>query len=157
MFKEYNPMQYIAIDVANQYGLDKEIYEVRIQWVKDNITRLEDLEPQADEPILYGKAVRALRDAMAGKEIGHAVALDSVCSGMQLMSAVMGCRKGMSITGLIHQDERSDAYTSVTTAINEILKQDMDYYAANIADSMNTNTGLNISRKDAKDAVMTLK
>lgn len=136
MFKEYNPMQYVAIDVANHYGLDKELYETRIQWVKDNITRLEDLEPQADEPVLYAKAVRALRDAMAGKEIGHAVALDSVCSGMQLMSAVMGCRKGMSITGLIHQDIRSDAYTSVTKAMNESMP-------------------VVVSRKDAKDAVMT--
>ena len=106
MFKQYNSMQYLAIDIANHYGLDKEIYETRIEWVKENISRLEDLEPNADEPILYSKAVRALRAAMAGKEIGHAVALDSVCSGMQIMSAVMGCESGMAITGLIHENER---------------------------------------------------
>ena len=29
--KEFNPMQYLAIDVANQYGLGKENFETRIQ------------------------------------------------------------------------------------------------------------------------------
>lgn len=79
--KTFNPMQYLAIDIANQMGLDKVTYEERIQWVKDNIDNLEQLADQADEPMLYWKAVKALRQAQNGEATGHTVALDSVCSG----------------------------------------------------------------------------
>jgi hypothetical protein len=79
--KTFNPMQYMAIDISNCYGLDKVTYEERIQWVKDNIDNLEQLADQAEEPMLYWKAVKALRQAQNGEAIGHTVALDSVCSG----------------------------------------------------------------------------
>lgn len=136
MFKEYSPMQYIAIDVANQQGLDKLTYEDRLDWVKSNLDRLEEHTEQAEKPYLYAKSVRALRKALKGEAIGHAVSLDAVCSGMQVMSAVMACEQGCSITGLVHENVRSDAYTSVTEAMNETMP-------------------IEVSRKDAKDAVMT--
>ena len=79
--KEFNPMQYLAIDIANQFGLDKVTYEERIQWVKDNLNYLEEYGNEAEEPLLYYKAVKALRTAQAGKPIGHTVALDSASSG----------------------------------------------------------------------------
>ena len=79
--KQFNPMQYLAIDISNQMGKDKLNFEDRIQWVKDNINYLEDYQDQAEEPILYYKAVNALRDAQAGKPIGHTVALDASNSG----------------------------------------------------------------------------
>ena len=55
MFNEYNPMQYLAISIANNHSQDKETYEGRIQWVKDNIDRLEDLSDTAEEPFQYMK------------------------------------------------------------------------------------------------------
>lgn len=136
MFNSYNPMQYLAIDIANHFGKDKLTYEDRISWVKENLDNLEELSHKAETPFLYNKAVRALRDTQAGKATGHTVALDSVCSGMQIMSAIMGCRKGCSITGLIHQDVRSDAYTEITS------------YMSNISP-------VSVDRTDAKQAVMT--
>lgn len=81
MFKEYSPIQYLAIDIANNYGLDKLTYEERIQWVKTNINRLEDLAPEAEEYHLYIKGVNALRQTQRGEPTGHTVALDAVCSG----------------------------------------------------------------------------
>ena len=136
MFKTYTPMQYLAIDIANHFGHDKMTYEDRISFVKKNLDELELISELAEEPLLYNKAVRALRDAQAGIPTGHTVGLDSVCSGMQIMSAVMGCRKGCSITGLVYENVRSDAYTSVTGAMNESMP-------------------IKVSRKDAKQAVMT--
>lgn len=137
MFKEYTPIQYIAIDIANQYGsnLDKETYETRIAWVKTNIDKLEELQPQAEETFLYKKAVKALRDAQDGIPTGHVVGLDSASSGLQLMSAMMGCEAGMSLTGLIHPNKRTDSYTIITKAMNEKVP-------------------VAISRKQSKDAVM---
>lgn len=135
MFNTYTPMQYLAVDIANTYGLDKDIYEDRIQWVRDNIDRLEDLIPQAEEPYLYDKAVNALRLTQRGMPVGHTVALDAVCSGLQIMSAVMGCEKGCALTGLIHPDVRTDAYSLLTEA-------------------MNKKVDIVVPRKDAKSAVM---
>ena len=137
--KQFNPMQYLAIDIANCWGLDKENFETRIQWVKDNINYLEEYTDKAEEPILYYKAVKALRGAQSNKPIGHTVALDSASSGLQLMSVLMRCRKGASLTGLIDPDNRTDAYTLITERVNAKLDSE-----------------LAIPRKDSKKAVMTM-
>lgn len=136
MFTEYTPIQYLAIDIANQFGLDKLCYEDRIQWVKTNINSLEDLAPQAEEYHLYIKAVNALRKTQQGLPVGHPVALDAVCSGLQLMSVVMGCKKGASLTGLVYEKVRTDAYTLITQAMNKKLDDAVE-----------------VSRADAKSAV----
>lgn len=121
MFKEYSPLQYVAIDIANQYGngLDKETYETRIAWVKHKADRLEEFQDKAEETFLFKKAVNAFRQAQAGIPTGHVVGLDSASSGLQLMSAMMGCEKGMALTGLIHPNIRADSYTLITQAMNK--------------------------------------
>lgn len=137
--KEFNPMQYLAIDIANSYGLSKLNFEDRIHWVKTNEKYLEDYQDQAEEPILYYKAVKALRDVQAGKPIGHTVALDSASSGLALMSVMMRCKSGASLTGLIDPDTRTDAYTLITEKLNAKLDSE-----------------LVIPREDSKKALMTL-
>lgn len=136
--KEFNPMQYLAIDIANQFGLDKLNFEDRIHWVKTNEKYLEDYQDQAEEPLLYYKAVKALREVQAGKPIGHTVALDSASSGLSLMSTVMRCKSGASLTGLIDPDNRVDAYTAITEHLNSSLDSE-----------------LAIPREDSKKALMT--
>lgn len=80
--KTYSPIEYLCIDIANCYGLDKELFSTRIQWVKDNYNKLEQLESEATEdPIQYKKAVMALRSVVCGEETGHLISLDSTCSG----------------------------------------------------------------------------
>lgn len=142
MFKQFSPIQYLAIDIANHFGLDKETYEARINWVKQNQDRLESLQNQAEEPILYAKAVKALRDTDNGLPTGHTVALDSVNSGLQIMSAVVRDKRGCELTGLIDPDIRSDAYTAIMQRMNELLKQD------DVEE-------VQVSRKEAKEACMT--
>lgn len=122
MFKTYTPIEYLCIDIANCYGLDKELFETRIQWVKDNVDCLEDFIEEADDKPLYIKAVLALRETMLGKPIGHLVALDATCSGIQIMSAITGCVKGADATGLV-TSKRADAYTDVTGAMNDRLTE----------------------------------
>ncbi|WP_052209178.1 DNA-directed RNA polymerase [Acinetobacter sp. A47] len=140
--KTFTGIEYMAIDIANHFGLDKKPFEYRIQWVKDNLHQLEDLQDQVDEdPILYAKAVMAFRRALNGEEVGHMPSLDAVCSGIQIMSAITGCQKGAYITGLIDPDQRMDAYKFITDTLNVILKQ------KGIQD-------INVARKDAKDAIM---
>ena len=79
--KTFTGIEYLAIDLANHYGLDKLVFEERIQWVKDNWSNLEAFADKADEPMLYKKAVMNIRRAAKGERTGHMVALDAACSG----------------------------------------------------------------------------
>lgn len=119
--KEYLPLDYLCIDIGNHFGLDKLLFEDRIQWVKDNYDQLEQLADKADVKPLYMKAVHELRNVVAGKETGHIVQLDATCSGIQLLSAMAGCVRGADATGLVSH-KRADAYTDVTREMNKILQ-----------------------------------
>lgn len=136
--KNYTPFEFICIDVANQNDLDKKLFEERIQWVKDNFSRLLYINTGKKERPLYLKAVNALYRACKGEAIGHMVGLDATCSGMSIMSVVTKCYKGCLATNLIDPNVRNDAYTMVTNAAGEMLDGD-----------------LIVTRQDAKDATMT--
>ena len=136
--KTFTGWEYLLIDLANQFGHDKLVFEDRISWATQNLPNLEDLSNQAETKPLYLKAVQAIRKAQAGIPSGHMVGLDACCSGIQLMSVMTGCVKGATATGLVNPDERSDAYTYTTKVMNEILGSD-----------------LVVSRSDAKQSLMT--
>lgn len=136
--KSYSGCEYLMIDAATQFGLSKDIFEDRIKWTRDNLNNLENLLPQSKEKALYLKAVNVIRDTQAGKPIGHLVGLDASSSGLQIMSAVMGCYDGAMNTGLINPHVMPDAYTTCT-------------------DKMRSNLGYmeHVDRDDAKQAIMT--
>lgn len=140
--KNFSGYEYLLIDIANSFGNDKWNFEPRIQWVKDNMDKLESLadSPDCDAKTkpLYLKAVLALRKAQQGLPSGHLVGLDATCSGMQIMSCMTGCISGATATGLVDPENRKDAYSIVTSTMNQqegIL--------------------VKVPRGDAKDAVMT--
>ena len=138
--KNYSGWQWLLIDAANHFGLDKLTFENRIHWTKINLNHLEaqDLYEQAECKPLYMKAVQAIRKAQQGIPTGHMVGVDGTCSGIQVMSVLTGCEAGASATGLVNPDVRADAYSACTEAMNVIL-----------------GGGLVVSRAEAKDALMT--
>lgn len=133
--------QYLLIDVANHYGLDKKLFEERIQWATDNLHQLEDLADDVcrkDRP-LYIKTVQTIRKAQQGIATGHLTGFDASCSGIQIMSCLTGCHAGAESTGLINPEVRADAYSKTTEVMNRILG----------------GTGLVVPRAHAKNALMT--
>jgi hypothetical protein len=136
--KSYSGWQYLLIDLANHFGHDKLLFEERIQWATDNLGNLEALADQAETKPLYIKAVMAIRKAQQGIPTGHLVGLDACCSGVQVMSALTGCIAGAESTGMIDPNVRADAYSKTKGVMERILGGDV-----------------NVSRKDAKAAVMT--
>ena len=130
--------QYLLIDVANQFGLDKLLFDERIQWAEAHLSCLEKMAEHAETKPLYHKAVLAIRDAQQGKASGHLVGFDGVCSGIQIMSVITGCVAGATATGLVDPNVRADAYTITTDVMNTLL-----------------GSSLEISRKDAKQSLMT--
>lgn len=119
--KNYTGWQWLLIDAANNFGLDKLIFEKRIEWAENNLSILETLVDVADTKPLFIKAVMAIRKAQQGTPTGHMVGVDAVCSGTQIMSVLTGCVDGARATGLIDPDVRADAYTSVTDTMAKIL------------------------------------
>lgn len=140
--QRFTGWQYLLIDVANQYGLDKELFETRIEWATKNLDKLEELASTADNKPLFLKACMAIRKAQQGIPSGHLVGFDGVCSGMQIMSALTGCLAGAEATGMVDPNKRADAYTAVTEAMNALLgNQGSDQ--------------IKVKRSDAKKATMT--
>lgn len=139
--KTFTGWEYLLIDAANQYGLDKLLFEERIQWATEHLDELEALADQADVKPMYLKAVQAIRKAQKGLPTGHLVGLDATCSGIQIMSAITGCVAGATSTGLVDPDKRADAYTYTTEVMNEVLHSE--------------GLSVDISRKQAKAALMT--
>lgn len=120
--KFFTAFEYLCIDVANQFGLDKKLFEERIEWAQNNIDKLEDLADQAETKPLYHKAVMAIRKVQQGKPTGHMVGLDASCSGIQIMSAMTGCWAGAEATNLVDPTKRNDAYSMCTENMNQALK-----------------------------------
>lgn len=135
---KFTGWQYLLIDAANQFGLDKLLFEERIQWAESNLLNLESLAQDAETKPLYIKAVQAIRAAQAGKPSGHLVGFDAVCSGIQIMSVITGCIDGARATGLVDPNVRADAYSLTTNEMNKILGGQLE-----------------ISRADAKKCLMT--
>lgn len=122
-FKSFTGWEYTLIDVANNFGLDKETFETRLAWANENLHQLEALAEgkQWKERPLYIKAVQAVRKAQKGIPTGHLIGFDAVCSGMQIMSALTWCESGARATGLIDPDRRADAYSDCTKLMIDIL------------------------------------
>ena len=134
----YSGFEYLLIDLANHFGMDKVTFEERIHWARTNLDNLEALADQADEPYLYHKTVASIRKAQQHQPTGHLVAMDACCSGIQIMSAITGCISGARATGLVDPDRRADAYSELQTRMQAELGEQFT-----------------VKRSDAKDALMT--
>jgi hypothetical protein len=132
----YSPIDYIKIDIANQFGYDKKSFKQRIQWV-DSVKDLRSKVDQAEKPAQYLAAVLALEDAMAGVPSGHLVGLDACSSGIAILGILAGCPVTSQNTGVIGS-KRMDMYSECNRTMNDILGAEMT-----------------IPRSDTKQAQMT--
>lgn len=130
--------QYLAIDIANNYGLDKLSWDDRLKWFDENEHKLGALVKQAEEPALFYAGSVAWQKAKAGKTSGYPISLDATCSGIQILACLAGDRKAASLVNVVDTGKREDAYTTLyqfmATAIGDTAK---------------------IERKQCKSAIMT--
>lgn len=141
--------QYLQIDIANNTGFDKLNYDERIQKTKEMYPedviktatneQLKELVQinQAEEPELTFAGLMAYRDVLNSIPTGYRVALDSCCSGSQIMSALSRCQSGLNLTGMI-TNQRMDLYTEVFKRFKQVSGVEKE-----------------ISRKHIKKAIMT--
>lgn len=136
--QSFTGKEYIKIDVANNFGLDKEDWDVRIAWFDENENKLESLLNQAEEPALFYAGIKAWEDVKAGNPTGHSISLDATSSGLQILSVLARCEASAKTCNILNTGSRKDAYTVVYKAMCEALGEDEK-----------------INRKDTKRSIMT--
>lgn len=134
----FTGVEYLQIDIANNFGLDKLNWEDRISWFHDNENQLDKLILNADNPALFYAGVQAWNKHKLGKPSGYPISLDATASGAQLLAILTGDYKGASICNVVDTGKREDAYTAIYEAM--LVK---------------TKGEARIDRKDTKQAIMT--
>ena len=75
-------IDWLHMDVARSYGLDKATWAERLQWSLQH----PDLQKGAKDPFTYKSAHEALQKALRGEMIDHPISLDATASGIQCLS-----------------------------------------------------------------------
>ncbi len=140
----FTGIEYLKIDIANNFGHDKLDWLDRIRWTTDHEDCLEDLLAKAEEPALYFAAVQAYRAVQKGEPIGYPISLDATSSGLQLLAVLTGDRSAAQLCNVVDTGHREDAYQRVFDVIVDILTERLGPDVAG-----------QISRKDLKRAIMT--
>lgn len=142
--QKFTAREYLKIDIANSFGLDKKKWSERIAWFDQNQHQLHSLLNQAEEPALFYAGVSAWEDVEAGKPIGYPISLDATSSGMQILAALTGDRSAAETCNVVNYNvegvpERRDGYTVIYKAMLRALGEQSK-----------------ITREDTKRAIMTL-
>lgn len=122
--QHFTAAEWVLIDAATQWGMDKEFYDVRLNWAKDNLINPAKRPNvyDADTPALFTKALIAIDDIIAGNPTGHIIGLDARASGPQILSVLLHCETGMINTGAINSNSVPDLYTTIFNNMASSLK-----------------------------------
>ena len=155
--QHFTGLQYLAIDIANNYGLDKETWDFRLSWFESHKDKILN-EPtasqymnQAEKPGLFFAGITAYLDALAGRLSGYPISLDATASGMQILACLAGDRKAAELCNVLPKKIggeiiRNDAYTAVYSDMKQ---------AAGKTESLNNIRFPQLTRPNVKQAVMT--
>jgi len=119
--QEFTGTQYLKIDIANQFGLDRLNWDDRLHWVQNNHPELETLSTGAKVPLAYDKAVRALRVSEMGLSINHIMGLDATASGVQVMACMSGCVSAAKTVNLVNTGKRMDLYEATAAVMSNLI------------------------------------
>lgn len=134
----FTGIEYLKIDIANNFGLDKLNWDERIKWFDENEQKLDSLIKQAEEPALFFSGLQAYAAYKAGKPSAYPISLDATSSGIQILAALTGDRQAAQLCNVIDTHKREDAYKGI-----------YDKMVAKIGDSAK------IDHKETKKAIMT--
>ena len=110
---QFTGKQYLQMDIANNFGLDKEDWEVRLQWFESHKHCLGMMMSKAEVPAQYFAAVQAWDAVTRGEPTGYPIALDATASGMQILACLTGDRRAAMLCNVINIGRRADAYTEI--------------------------------------------
>lgn len=148
----FTPIQYLQIDIASNFGLDREDWNVRIKWTQDNEHQFDaviaaaevlrgkphTLMTKADSPALFYAGIKAYKQALRGEAITYPISLDATASGAQLLSCLIGCEKSAKLCNVLDAGFRADLYTGSYQGMTKRMA-----------------LPANIARSEVKNAIMT--
>ena len=143
--RHFTGKQYLMIDIANSFGLDKLTWQERLDWFEQHKHCLDEMLPQAENPAMYYAGVQAWDAVQHGVPIGYPISLDATSSGLQILAALTGDRRAAALCNVVGTGKREDAYTNVFDIMIDRLVKRLGQY------------GGGISRDDCKRAIMTLE
>ena len=108
-FQEFTGRQYLMIDIASNFGMDKNLWDDRLNWFHANEPHLETLVSQAAEPALFFAGVQAYRAVIRNEPIGYMISLDATSSGLQFLACLTGDDKAAKLCNVIDTGYREDA------------------------------------------------
>ena len=126
--------RWLAIHIANTYGLDKASYDDRVAWTQENSDKLVTYarDPmgylkewnEADDPLMFLAGCMAWRDALEGKPVRLPVSLDGTCSGLQIYSGLLKDKSGAEAVNVINNSgtKPADVYTDVAVSVEKFLE-----------------------------------
>jgi hypothetical protein len=123
--ERFSGMQYLMIDVANNFGLDKLKWSERLSWTEENEDKLLSMVKEADKPAMFMASVDALQKARAGFPVHHPIQLDATASGIQMFAALTGCVKSAELSNLVDTGRRMASYKAIYNRMVETLPTEM--------------------------------
>jgi len=157
-FQTFTPKEYLKIDIAGNFGLDKEDWNDRIAWFDRNEHQLHSLISKAEEPALFYAGILAWESALEGKPSGYPISLDATCSGIQILAALACDRRAAQICNVVDNGKRMDAYTTIYhDMVNRVGEMEGEYndIQQKMPDGSFKPVKYKIDRKKIKQAIMT--
>ena len=118
--------EWLLIDIANAYGLDKSNWETRLEWSKNNLEAIlsdsSNLEVTASDKLLFRQAVKEYKYYLQTGKSRQIVRLDATASGYQLMSVITRDEKAMEMLNVLGNIKRQDFYSLVYDRVRELVQ-----------------------------------
>lgn len=125
----FTGIQYLKIDIASNFGLDKATWDERLQWFEAHKDQLDELTNAAENPALYFAGVQSYRKACKGEASGYPISLDATSSGLQLLACLTGDVNAAQLCNVINYVQegvvqRRDGYTVIYRAMVDALGEE---------------------------------
>lgn len=119
----FSPIDYLKIDIASNYGLDKKSWQERLDWFNKNENQLESFINEADSPALYYAGVKAYRAYQSNPNHvnTYPISLDATSSGIQILSVLTGDRLAAMCCNIINTGYREDCYTKIYSKFADLV------------------------------------
>ena len=120
--------EWLLIDIANAYGLDKANWETRLEWSRSNLEAmldekgLEELTDKTSDKLLFKQAVKEYKYYLQTGKSRQIVRLDATASGYQLMSVITRDEKAMEMLNVLGNTKRQDFYSLVYDRVRELVQ-----------------------------------
>jgi len=118
-------LYWLKVNIASEYGLDKETYNCQAQWVNDHIDTLEEEIHRADNKFGYSNAVEALRCYQRDEEVHYIMPMDASNQAIQMYGVLTSDKKTASMGGISTGETRIDLYGELAKELNELYKTDI--------------------------------